>query len=335
MDVDSLAGLGGPAYRGTTDPDLTDFTGGANPRRPSGVAGVFESALSAARRHPADDYVEFRTAAAEHLGCEPRQVLPCSGEFNGVRLVADLVIEPGDSVLVQTPGCAEYPKEVTLQGATPVSVPHRELLDSDPSGHDAVILCHPNAKMGPTYETGDLVDFVERCADADTTVIVDETYLDLSGRATLSGLPGVVAVRSLGEAYGLPGLRMGVVIATGELREQLEVARTAWGLSVPGAVVGRYCLEQESFLAESRERIADERERLRRRLETRYEVVNASAVYLCIEVGDADATALTADAREAGLVISNGRQYDGLDNHVVFSIRRREANDALLEVLGV
>jgi len=293
---------------------------------------VFESSLAAARDRPSDDYLGFRAAVAEQLGCASRQALPCSGEFAGMRLLFDLLVEAGDSVLTQTPGCEDFTRESRLQGATPAWRSHESLLDADPTGHDAAVLCHPNPSAGPDYETGDLLGFVERCRAADTTVIVDETYLPFTEKQTLAGVDGVVVIRSLGEAYGIPGLRMGIAVATGTLRDRLETARTSWGLSVPGAAVGEHCLRQESFLEESRERIAAERERLLNRLPPRYDA-NAEGIFVRIETDDPGAIA--DRAREEGLLVADGEQRAGWENQVIFAQRTPDENDRLLDALGV
>jgi threonine-phosphate decarboxylase len=332
MNADQVDSLERPPGRERAEATLTDFTVGANPRRPPGVAGVFDSALAAARERPSDDYLGYRVAAAEHLGCEAAQVLPCSGEFAGMRLLFDLVVDEGDSVLTQTPGCQDFPREARLQGATPARRRHETLLEGDPAAHDAVVLCRPNSLVGPDYETGDLVEFVERCRAADTPVILDETYLPFTEKASLAGVDGVAVLRSLGEGYGLPGLRMGVVVATGALRQRLDIARTSWELSVPEAAVGEHCLRQEGFLAESRERIAEERDRLCRRLESRFEV-SAEGVFVRLETERP--AELAAELKGEGLLVEDGTDRVGVENRLVMTLRTPRENDRLLDALGV
>jgi threonine-phosphate decarboxylase len=332
MNADRVDSLERPPGRERAEAGLTDFTVGANPRRPSGVAGVFESALAAARERPSDDYLAYRAAAAERLGCEAAQVVPCSGEFAGMRLLFDLLVGENDSVLVQTPGCQDFPRETRLQGATPACRSHETLLKADPADHDAVVLCRPNPVVGPDYETGDLVRFVERCRAVDTPVVVDETYLPFTGKASLAGVDGAVVLRSLGEGYGLPGLRMGVVVAAGPLRDRLDIARTSWELSVPEAAVGEHCLRQDGFLRESRRRIDEERERLRRRLQRRFEV-SAEGVFFRLACDDP--TGLAADLKQQGLLVEGGADRPNLENRLVLTLRTPRENDRLLDALGV
>lgn len=332
MNANRVDDLERPPGRERAEADLVDFTVGANPHRPPGVAGVFDAALAAARERPSDDYLAYRAAAAEQLDCEAGQVVPCAGELSGMRLLFDLLVEEGDSVLTQTPGCQDFPRETRLQGATPVRRSHEALLDADPQPHDAVLLCRPNATAGPDYETGDLLAFVERCRAADTPVVVDETYLPMLGKPSLAGVDGVVVLRSLGEAYGLPGLRMGVVVATGTLRERLDTARASWELSGPAAAVGEHCLRQDGFLEDARERIDLERERLRRRLEQRFEV-DTEGVFLRLETQRA--AEIAADLKQQGLLVADGNAHTGMEDRLVATLRSPAENDRLLEALGV
>jgi threonine-phosphate decarboxylase len=249
-----------------------------------------------------------------------------------MRLLFDLLVDDGETVLTQTPGCQDFPRETQLQGATSVPRSHDSLLDADPTDHEAAVLCRPNTTAGPDYETGDLLTFIERCREADTVVIVDETYLPMTGKPTLSGVEGVAVLRSLGEGYGLPGLRMGLIVATGQLRERLDTARTSWGLSVPEAAVGEHCLRQEGFLGESRERIAEERERLRARLETRFEV-SAEGVFLRLETDTPEEIA--ANLREQGMLVADGSDHPGMENRIVITLRTPPENDRLLDAFGV
>jgi threonine-phosphate decarboxylase len=64
------------AHGGVDDPRVLDFSTDTNPARPPGITGVYDAALSAARRYPANDYCEFRTAAGEYVGCDPTRVVP-------------------------------------------------------------------------------------------------------------------------------------------------------------------------------------------------------------------------------------------------------------------
>lgn len=334
MDPDAIDAVDRVAHGGTTDPELVDFSANTNPQTPDGVAGVYESALSAAGRYPADDYYEFRAAAADYLGVTGSQIIPTAGGLAGIRLLCSVVIEAGDSVVVPTPSFSEYAREVRLQGGEPTFVPHDEITDIDPAAHRMVIVCNPNNPTGESYTHAALQGLADRCRAADTVLLVDEAFLDFTTEPSLAGTPGVVVARSLTKIFGLPGLRAGFLVATGDLRAQLDIARPTWALSTPAAAVGAHCLRDTRFVAETCERVDAERERMRDRLDDRFRVFPSNAPFLLCEtsepVGD-----LLEDVRAAGLTVRDATTFRGLDSHIRVAVKRAEQNDRLLAALGV
>ncbi|XVH30520.1 threonine-phosphate decarboxylase CobD [Haloferacaceae archaeon DSL9] len=335
MDPDLLDTLSRVPHGGATDAHLLDFSANTNPVSPPGVAPVYESALSVSRRYPADDYCEFRTAAAEYIGCRPREVIPTAGGLAGMRLVFSLCVHAGDSVLVPAPSFGEYAHEARVQGGEPVFVSHDELLGADPSDHALAVVCTPNNPTGETYAIEALHGFAERCRAAGTTLLVDEAFLDFTDQPSVAGMDGVVVARSLTKIFGLPGLRSGFLVATGDLYERLAVARPAWNLSTPAAAVGAYCLRQFDFIDETKARVEAERRRMHERLGTRYDVFPSEAPFLLFDVGSRSVETIVDRARERGVAVRDARTFRGLDSHIRVAVKRPKENDALLEALDV
>ena len=334
MDPDAIDTVDRVPHGGTADPELVDFSANTNPQTPDGVAAVYEAALPAAGRYPADDYYEFRAAAADYLGVTGAQIIPTAGGLAGIRLLCSIVVDSGDSVAVPTPGFSEYAREVRLQGGEPTFAPHDEITAIDPAAHRMVIICNPNNPTGESYAHATLQSFADRCRDADTVLLIDEAFLDFTDEPSLAGTPGVVVARSLTKIFGLPGLRSGFLVATGDLQERLDVARPTWALSTPAAAVGAHCLRDTAFVAETQERVDTERERMRDRLVDRFGVSASAAPFLLCETSEPVAD-LIADARAAGLAVRDATTFRGLDSHIRVAVKRAEQNDRLLAALNV
>jgi threonine-phosphate decarboxylase len=333
MDPDAVADVTRVPHGGASDATLLDFSANTNPERPQGVVSVYESAYGAATRYPEDDYCEYRTAAGEYLGCEPLNVVPTAGGIQALRLAFGVTLDTGDDALLPEPGFGEYDREVRLQGATPDFVAHDRVLEADPAPYDTVVVCNPNNPTGTGYRRADLVAYAQECRRAETTLIVDEAFLDFTDYRTLAGEPGVVVVRSLTKMFGLPGLRMGLAVATGSLHERLEVARPAWGISTPAADVGAYCLRQTKFVAETRDRVRTERARVADRLRDSFEVYPSEAPFLLLGVRDRAVSDVIDDARRDGIVVRDATTFRSLDAHIRVAIRRRHENDRLINAL--
>jgi threonine-phosphate decarboxylase len=340
VDPDSIRTGERVPHGGESDRNLLDFSANTNPHTPDGVADVYAGALEESRRYPDDDYPEFRAAAAAFIGCDPDRVIPTPGGLAAIRLAMEATLEPGDEALVPYPSFGEYAREVELQGATPRFVRYDELCEIGPTVLEAsalAVICTPNNPTGDAIDSAALEAFAARCADTDITLLVDEAFLGFTDRRSAAELEreNIIVTRSLTKLFGLPGLRAGFAVASGEQRDALATARRTWSLGTPAARVGTHCLRRDEFVRDTRERVAGERERMREALEQRFEVHESVAPYLLCDVGDRDVSTVIDDARAAGVTIRDATTFRALDSHVRVAVKDRAANDRLLAALGV
>ncbi len=333
MDPEATRAVERVPHGGCSDPAITDFSANVNPRTPSGVTAVYEGALARSERYPDDDYPRYRGAAAEHVDCPSESIVPTPGGLAGLRLAIETIVDHGESVLVPSPSFGEYAREVALQGAEVEFAPHDALLDRDPAEHAMAIVCNPNNPTGTAYEAGDLVDFLARCRETDTALLVDEAFLGFTDRPSMAGRHGAVVARSLTKLFGLPGLRAGFLVATGDLGDRLERGRIAWGLGTPAAAVGTHCMGRRAFVEETRRRVDSERARMADALGDEYGIEPSDAPYLLLDTGDRSVDRVLDRVREAGLRVRDARTFRGLDTHIRIAVRTREENDRLLDVL--
>jgi len=347
MDTEAVARLAGTAvtHGSSDDPDVLDFSANVNPAVPDGVAEVYAGALDEARTYPPEDYPEYRRAAAEYVECDAGDVVPTAGGLAAIRLAVAVTVDPGDRALVLAPSFGEYAREVELQGGEPVAADYGAMLDRDPDEFALAVVCNPNNPTGDAAEPSALAAFADRCRAAGTTLLADEAFLGFTDRPSLAGEPGVVVARSLTKLFGLPGLRAGFAVATGELRERIRTAAITWGLGWPAAAVGTHCMDSPAFVAETRDRVASERERLRRAFDAdpRFSVYDpdppmeaATAPFVLLDCGSTGGVEdLLSRARAAGIELRDARSFAGLDTHVRVAVRTPADHDRLLGALDV
>lgn len=333
MDPDAVGSIDRVEHGSDTTVEH-DFSANCNPRVPEGTREVYEAAFDRSRSYP-DAYEAFRRAGAEFVGCAPEQVIPTAGGMAAIRLAIETTVSASSSVLVPTPSFGEYAREVRLQGATPAFAVFEELLDADPAEHALAIVCTPNNPTGELPDREELLAFVESCRSAGTRVLLDEAFLGFTDQPSLAGTPGVVVARSLTKLFGLPGLRAGFAVASGELRERLLSTVQPWELGVPAAAVGAHCLGATGFVRETRQRVRRERERLRRALSSRFEVYSSRAPFLLVDVGtDSGPASITSSLRAAGIAVRDATTFRGLDTHVRIAVRTPEENALLIDALS-
>ncbi|PSQ10114.1 threonine-phosphate decarboxylase [Halobacteriales archaeon QS_7_68_65] len=337
MNRDDALGVDRAPHGSSDDPALLDFSANTNPRVPEGVEAVYRDAFAESRSYPPEPPADYRDAAAAYVDCRSDEVVPTPGGLAAIRSAVDLAVSPGDSVLVPFPSFGEYAREVRLQGGEPAFVPHDAVLDVDPNDladHTLALVCNPNNPTGDAYDPAALDAFAARCRAAGTPLLVDEAFLGFTDRPSLAGTPGVVVARSLTKLFGLPGLRAGFAVATGEYGEALTAARRPWNVSGPALATGAYCMRETGFVARTRERVRTERSRLRDALSPQFDVRPSDAPFVLLDVRDRDVDRLLEHAREQGLALRDARTFRGLDAHVRIAVRLPEENDRLIEVLG-
>lgn len=313
--------------------ELLDFSTNVNPRSPEGAQEVYIEAYSEAKEYPST-YTGFCRSAADYVGCSPESVIPTAGGTQALRLAVRASTPPHGKVAVPYPSFGEYAREVKLQSAQPEFVPYNEVPGLDPSPYNLVILCNPNNPTGETYGAGRLSEYVEECNSVDTTLLVDEAFLDYTERDSLAGLEGVIVVRSLTKMYGLPGLRMGFLVTSGDLLENIGSLRMPWNLSVPAVRVGEYCMQQTSFVEETRERVERERQRMREGLSDSFDVRDSDSPFLLINAGGPECVdEIIRRCKNEGIAVRDARSFRGLNSHIRVAVRLPSENTRLLRVL--
>jgi L-threonine-O-3-phosphate decarboxylase len=333
MTPETVRRVGREPHGSTDDPDLIDFSANTNPRVPDGVEAVYRDAFEASRSYPTEPPTAFRDAAAAYVDCDPEQVVPTPGGLAAIRRTIQLAVAEGDSVLLPYPSFGEYDREVRLQGGDPAFVPRDRILDADPESHALAVVCNPNNPTGEAYDPDELTAFAARCREAGTVLLVDEAFLGFTDRPSLAGTDGVVVARSLTKLFGLPGIRVGFAVATGEFGEALGVARRPWNVSSPALAVGSYSMRQTAFVEETKARVRRERARMRESLADRFDVTPSDAPFLLFDVGERAVGDVVATARDRGLALRDATTFRGLDSHVRVAVRLPAENDRLLAVL--
>jgi L-threonine-O-3-phosphate decarboxylase len=333
MDPASVREAERVPHGGTSDPTVLDFSANVNPERPAAVQAAYDDAFADSRRYPDDDYPAYRRAAAAYVDVNPTEVVPTAGGLAALRLVFESSLAPGDRALVPFPSFGEYAREISLQGATPTFVPQADLLDTDPGPFEVVVACTPNNPTGDLPAADALRDYAARCRDQGTLFVVDEAFLGFTDQPSLAGTPGVVVARSLTKLFGLPGLRAGFAVATGDTLDALTVARQTWTLGTPATRVGVRAMQDDDFVARTRARVRAERARLGGRLDALgFDVHASDAPFLLLDVGAGPGPLVDA-CLDRGVAIRDASTFRGLATHVRVAVRTPTENDRLLAVL--
>ena len=190
-------------------------------------------------------YAPLIEAIAAHYGVSPAQVTTAQGASGANFLASAALLEPGDDVLVETPGYDPLFGTPRLLSAH-VNRFARDFADGfalDPERVRSamtprtrlIVLTSPHNPGGVIVDAAALEE-VGRIAQANRAhVLVDEVYVDASAIAQRSGVSRgmtsairgnvFVSTNSLTKSYGLSGLRCGWIISSPDVAERIRRTR--------------------------------------------------------------------------------------------------------------
>ncbi|XGI83849.1 threonine-phosphate decarboxylase CobD [Halorutilales archaeon Cl-col2-1] len=320
--------------------DVIDFSANINPYPPpEALREAYESAYDSVDEYPDDSYSDLRESLSRLCGVSRDRVVPTNGAAEALRLVSSVVVDEGDTVAVPSPGFAEYAREARLHGADVVEIETRVKRDSVASLDsvpDVVFVCNPNNPTGELLDRDEVLETAEYLSDRGSYLVVDEAFIDLSrGDSVAPELPdNAVAVHSLTKSFRIPGLRLGYVVAHGEILEALEAARPAWNVNTAAAEVGKEAVRHTDYVEESAEAIESERERIVERLGERI-VTESATNFVLVDVSPLSSEEAVEEllGHEHGVLVRDCSSFEGLEDTVRVAIRTPEENDVLLEAL--
>ena len=288
--------------QGYTDPGeglrlhLNENTGGCSPRVIEAIRRLTPTDIST---YPS--YASLVIACAKHFDVDPDWVLLTNGLDEGILMAAIGHISRQHihdaETIVPTPSFDPYPNSTAAAGATSVRVPPNADLSFPTDGILAAIT--PRTRMiflnTPNNPTGQLIalDDIARIAEAAprAIVLVDEAYIEFGGESFLPRLarhPNVLVGRTFSKAYGLAGMRVGIVIGQPSALDAVRAVTLPFNINVIAMAAVSAALEDVEFLPRYAAEVQDSRERLYaacRRLGLDY--WESAANYVLVRVGDA------------------------------------------------
>ncbi len=184
---------------------------------------------------------------ATSFGVARERLLLTAGSDAAVKALYQVYAQPGATAVMLDPSYAMYPIYARMYGLEPVQIAFGEnlsldtaaLLDAVTPSTRLVFIANPNQPTGTVLEDGVIADLIARAAEIGALVVVDEAYYPFSGHTLLPWVtehPNLVVTRTFSKAWGMAGLRIGLVAAHPEVVANLYKVRSAYDVNaVAGA----------------------------------------------------------------------------------------------------
>jgi len=201
--------------------DFNENTLECSPRVRETLAQISAAALT---RYPEREPVEAIVAA--HLGLRAEQVALTNGVDEAIHVLFETFLEADDEILMPVPTYTMYEvyasvtdaHVVTVQTADDLQFPFERLMAAITPRTKVIAIANPNSPSGSVATRGQLLELARRAPQA--VVLVDEAYFHFFGETVMDlvgALPNLVVARTFSKAYGLAGLRLGLLAGPAEL----------------------------------------------------------------------------------------------------------------------
>ncbi|MBN2254086.1 MAG: threonine-phosphate decarboxylase [Deltaproteobacteria bacterium] len=331
---------------------IIDFSANINPfGYPPGLKEAVMSDFESILNYPDIDSYELAAALSSYHGI-PRQSIVVGNGSTEFMYLLPTVFKP-ETALIVSPAFSEYEKGLRIAGADiSYFAADRDKgfsLDVDGlcarihEGYDMVYLCNPANPTGILTEKDDLLRIIETAGLTGAICIIDEAFIDFVEEASVKEETGrfdsLIVMRSMTKFFGIPGLRVGYLIAEPSLIETIAKSKTPWTVNSLVQRAAVTALEASDYIEASRQVVRSEREYLKEALGalpglTVYDGA-ANFLFVCIDERCAvGSTALRDSLRRDGLLIRDCSNFHGLnDRYFRVAVKQREQNEILVKRL--
>lgn len=301
-------------------------------------------------RYPNNVSSRLMTQLAQIYQVRPSQILLTRGSDEGIDILVRLFCRPyQDAMMIFPPTFAMYQQSAKLQAAKCIEVPLCEennyQLDFEKIKKALTVntkimsVCSPNNPTGNLIPIDDMLTLLN-LVNEKAIVMIDEAYIEFTKQISMSQFinqwPNLVILRTLSKAYGLAGLRCGVVIAQAPLIEKLRVM-------LPPYPFANFTLEilLQATSASNRQNVINNIDYLNEQKRTMMlnlsrlpiveKIYNSDANFLLIRVNNAKRVMNYFE--ENGIYVRGFSEEESLRNCIRLTIGLAEQNHQVLAVL--
>ena len=251
--------------------DFNENTVGCSPRV---LARLREITAEEIACYPEREPVE--AAVADYFGINPDELLLTNGVDEAIHLLCETFLLPGEEALIVVPTFAMYEISAAATSARVITVPAgadfrfpvSDLLARVTPRTRLIAIANPNNPTGSVAEPASLLEIASRAPQA--AILVDEAYFEFYGKTLLGqwhNVPNVFVARTFSKAYGLAGLRIGVL--TGNAAHIPMVYRVSSPYNVNGVALACLptALADQDYIREYVGQVRQGREELQQQLD--------------------------------------------------------------------
>jgi histidinol-phosphate aminotransferase len=317
--------------------DFNENTAGCSPRVLQKLRSLDGEALARyPQREPAEKLV------ATSLGIFPEELLLTNGTDEAIHLICETFLEPGDEAIIVVPTFAMFEIYAAATGARVIALPSgenfefptEEVIARITARTRLIAIANPNNPTGAFVPIADLRRIASAAPDA--ALLVDEAYFEFCGESIAPGwrdFPNLFVTRTFSKAYGMAGLRIGVLMGHRDQMQLLRRPSSPYNLNA----VALACLPEALADQEYIQDYVAQALVGRRDLESELEALSirywrSRANFVLLYLGDR-CQAFIREMRQRGILVRDRSSDYGCKDCVRITVGLREHNQHLLAAL--
>jgi threonine-phosphate decarboxylase len=335
--------------------DIISFSANVNPL---GISPKLKATLAeridAIMSYPDREYTSLRKRIAEYVHTDIENIIVGNGSTELISLF--IQIKHPKKALIVGPTYSEYEREVSLGGGSTLYYRLEEeknfALDINSlekeltADVELLVICNPNNPTSSAITRNEMRKILDICKQKGIFVMVDETYVEFAEdvlKITSAPLTNyynnIIILRGISKFFAAPGLRLGYAICGNQdLLQEINQRKNPWTINSLAAIAGEIMFTDESYIKNTRELIAAERERICKVLNTctNIQIFPPTANFILVKILRDDITSmdLFEVAIKGGYMIRDCSTFPFLNNKFIrFCFMTPELNDALIKIL--
>jgi len=194
---------------------------------------------------------------AAHLGLNAEQVALTNGVDEAIHVLFETFLEAGNELLMPVPTYTMYEvyasttdaRVLTIQAADDLQFPFERLLEAITPQTKIIAIANPNSPSGSIATRAQIVEIAHRAPQA--VLLVDEAYFHFHGETVIDlvgAVPNLIVARTFSKAYGLAGLRLGLLAGPAESMRWIRRVLSPYSVNSLALACLPAALEDEDYL---------------------------------------------------------------------------------------
>jgi histidinol-phosphate aminotransferase len=320
--------------------DFNENTAGCSPRVLDRLRALSPDDLA---RYPERKPIE--AAVAKFLGVSESELLLTNGVDEAIHLLCQTYLDTGDEAIIVVPTYSMYriymsaagARVITIPAHSDFTVPLETIRKSVTNCTRMIAIANPNNPTG-TFTPADQLREIARCAPG-AAILVDEAYFEFCGKTLLPDRhesPNIFVTRTFSKAYGLAGLRVGVLIGDAIQMPSLRRVCSPYNVNAIALACLPEAIADQNYIERYVRETLQSRTRLENTLRSRgitFWPSQANFILARIGIAKSESQTFVEQMRRRGILIRDRSGDHACEGCVRFTLGTTEHTDLLLTAL--